>query len=333
MTWDLTINLNYLTLLAISLLINLFLTVFLFFKKSTIAYEKQNNYLGFIETKDLLYWLLFIIIFSVLNFTYSYKNQTDIISHWSFAGTIISIILAIIAILFTLYQTVSGDLSSQKINQAVETLENLTNIIDTKSLQDSAENMKKASVLLENHVEDISKQFKGIQERLESTEIGFEKSNNNEQVLISPNSSFPESLLEEFLVNNFNNMATYPKFFLYGHLSAIYIYKDQLSKFKNRQKLNNTLTSIVINYDLNRKMESKDEKNEINLKHTIRGLARGSNGAINSLITNLGIKEMFLTLSPERQKEILGLAKEKLNDSTLLNDLDSKFIDSLFDEI
>lgn len=331
MNWNLNIEIEYSTLFIISLLINFILVAILIFIKVPLNSDDAKKSFYFISKKDLIYWILIISMFSIINFTYSYKEENDIISHWGFAGTVVSIILAVIAILFTLYQTFSGDLASQRINDAVKTLEDLTQTFDTASLQDSATNMRNASNLLENHINDISNQFKNFDDRFKDLENNFEKNSINDNAIFSPGIAFSEELLEDFLSNNFENMALYPRFFIYSHLKAKYLYKDILNIKKNRVIIHKTLVNIVVLNDLNgESFESELEKR--GYKQRAAAKASASNGAVHSLLINLGIINLFSTLTEQRQEELLGLALEKIKNKNLIKNLDDKFIETLFEE-
>lgn len=67
--------------------------------------------------------LLLIIIFIFVTY---YGSNKDIVSYVGFAGTIVSIILAILAIVYTYYQNVSQQQSSYRISEQIIKLASVT---------------------------------------------------------------------------------------------------------------------------------------------------------------------------------------------------------------
>ncbi|WP_336798657.1 hypothetical protein [Exiguobacterium acetylicum] len=331
MNFNVSLKTDLITLFSISLLLNILLIIicFLIFKanKESSDTSKNINSSQIISKRDLVYWFIFILSFSILNFTYYYKDQNEVISHWSFAGTIISIILAIIAILFTLYQTFSGDLSSQKVSQATEKLDELTNKVNIDVVKESVDNMSKASTLLEVAV----KGFKYHEEMLEKmnislislTEIKEDTSSNyltNLNTSAENNDSverdkyITEENLHKYLSNDFKSLPSYPKLFFYCRLIFIKSFNDKPLKKDNSKKLLKLIQEIIYDFRLaSLPQHDLTQSTKDNLKVTTYSGVLGSFGAVNGIFKSLGFDELFLSLDEEKQQELILLCKDQIH--------------------
>ncbi|PIJ96851.1 hypothetical protein [Lysinibacillus sphaericus] len=110
--------------------------------------KKEKTLTSWVTKKDILYWLLIMCLGTISIFTFQYSGDRDVISHWGFAGTIVSIILAVVAIGFTLFQTLSSDLSSSKITESAE-------IISRVSAELNSSDLAKAGVIINKAAQDI----------------------------------------------------------------------------------------------------------------------------------------------------------------------------------
>ncbi|QXE01743.1 hypothetical protein [Terribacillus sp. DMT04] len=63
--------------------------------------EKVKN--SRIEKKDMGYWIVILVLIMVGQFTFFYGDKNDIVSHIGFGGTIVSILLAVVAIIYSFY--------------------------------------------------------------------------------------------------------------------------------------------------------------------------------------------------------------------------------------
>jgi len=173
---------------------------------------------GWIEKKDLLYWLLIICLGTISLFTFRYKDATEVISHWGFAGTIVSIILAVVAIGFTLFQTLSSNLSSEKIAESAEKIERATDNLDTEMLLETSKIMNNAAKFLEERMFVIEEGLHSLnEEQKRISEIAATGFSN-----VKKEASFPESQevysLDKFIDEIYNNLPYKPK--LFTHISV-----------------------------------------------------------------------------------------------------------------
>lgn len=104
-------------------------------KKSNSDIDEQTT-INWIEKKDLLYWLIIICLGAISIFSFKYRKADEMIDHWGFAGTIISIILAVLAIIYTYYQSA-------------------TTVDSTKRLERSAKKVQKATARVEKATEEL----------------------------------------------------------------------------------------------------------------------------------------------------------------------------------
>ncbi|OXS70219.1 hypothetical protein B1B04_18830 [Lysinibacillus sp. KCTC 33748] len=87
-----------------------------------------------IEKKDLFYWLLFVIMIYLLS---SDIGQYDrfLLDNWAFAGTIVSIILAVIAILYTFDQSSTTVASTKKLEDSADRVEAATKELEGNNIR------------------------------------------------------------------------------------------------------------------------------------------------------------------------------------------------------
>lgn len=113
---SITINTNFLIPLLI-----LFSVVFIFALGFFIAFlniknftctkdlntkdNKYNNRIKIITKKDMAYWLAIILLFTIFWVSSYLYEDIDTVSYISFSGTIVSIFLGIVAIIYSFFQT------------------------------------------------------------------------------------------------------------------------------------------------------------------------------------------------------------------------------------
>ncbi|MCP9277390.1 hypothetical protein [Bacillus wiedmannii] len=115
-----------------------------------------------VEKKDLAYWLIIIILFAVSTYTYKYSSNDDVITHWGFAGTIVSIILAIIAIVYTFFDNFTSKSSHQKLEESADRIKDITKKLDSNNLVDSSNKIEEIGSKLEVITTKMDKQLESI---------------------------------------------------------------------------------------------------------------------------------------------------------------------------
>lgn len=143
----------------------LFLFFFLAIRKIITKVKPQNSpqeLHEWVEKKDLAYWLIIIILFAVSTYTYKYSTNENVIAHWGFAGTIVSIILAIIAIVYTFFDNFTSKSSHQKLEESADRIKDITKKLDSNNLVDSSNKIEEIGSKLEVITFKMDKQLESI---------------------------------------------------------------------------------------------------------------------------------------------------------------------------
>ncbi len=115
----------------------------------------KNNKLSW----GLVTFILMLIEYIVFNWTYEYGSDSNLINQISFAGTIVSIILAVLAIIYSFVQSEGQKNDSNRIATQISSLETVVKEID----------MSKVKFVSElERLEHISKKIDSVNELLES---------------------------------------------------------------------------------------------------------------------------------------------------------------------
>lgn len=194
-----------------------------------------------VEKKDILYWLLIICLGAISVITYEYSGDKDALSHWSFAGTIVSIILAVVAIGFTLFQTLASNLSSEKISVSAEKIEKASAGLDASELLKAGEIITNVSKNILNFNEKLQEQVHELNDEIKSLK------NEQKEHYTKINSLFDNKMNgssrkdklifdlseEDFAEKIYANMPEIPQFFMY----SIYRFNEEnieISTIKER---------------------------------------------------------------------------------------------------
>ncbi|MEK4425152.1 hypothetical protein [Solibacillus sp. FSL K6-1523] len=112
-----------------------------------------------VDKKDLVYWLIFVMLISFLSSDIG-QFERLVLDNWAFAGTVVSIILAVIAILYTFDQSSTTVASTKKLEESAKRVE-----IATKGLENN--NVDTLITDLENRLTDLLKEMhQGIDENI-----------------------------------------------------------------------------------------------------------------------------------------------------------------------
>lgn len=180
-----------LILLLVILFFTLFLTIILITKNRNMDNKVDtNNLFSWIEKKDLLYWLIILCLGAISCLTFQYSGNKNAVSHWGFAGTIVSIILAVVAIGFTLFQTLASNLSSEKIAVSADKIEKASNGLNVNELMKAGEIINNVSNNILIHNDKLQNQVHDLNEELKSLKTEHKKY---------------YSMLDSFIVNSSNN--------------------------------------------------------------------------------------------------------------------------------
>ncbi|NMH72797.1 hypothetical protein HF078_06915 [Bacillus sp. RO2] len=258
-------------LLIIFIIYTLVLTVKVLPKIKFVKEKEKTNLENLIEKKDLAYWILILCLGSISVFTYEYSGDKEAINHWSFAGTIVSIILAVIAIIFTFYQSFSNEVSANKIEKAADKITAATIDLDVSELKQSSDVINNLAENMRIHNENLQSKINAISNELSGLKSDQFEHQNYIKSLIKSNININKEEDKNnsqftFTKESFDSWYMYAPFrlklMLYAiyrlHESGIEITKDALT----------TYTTKVSEY------EFTDEKNQTNFT---KGLTYGVN--------------------------------------------------------
>lgn len=76
--------------------------------------------------KDFIYWIIILIGLLVATLTFKLGDNKDVVSYFGFAGTLIAIILSLLAITYSLFQGSSSVVSTAKLVESADKIEQVT---------------------------------------------------------------------------------------------------------------------------------------------------------------------------------------------------------------
>ncbi|CAM4516448.1 hypothetical protein [Paenibacillus typhae] len=83
----------------------------------------KNTTREIITKKDLFYWIVFLLITILLTTTLRLTPNAQVVDYFSFGGTLASILLAVVAMIYSFYQSFSMQSSSERLNDSVNKIE------------------------------------------------------------------------------------------------------------------------------------------------------------------------------------------------------------------
>lgn len=163
-------------------------------------------------------WVQLIVILSLIEFViligaHFYCDKDSVIGYISFAGTIVSIILAVIAIIYSFFQSISQARNENNISTQVDRLIETTNtIIDsTKKLSEDLNSLEiiketlfeshKAILSVDNKYSDLKNIFSSMNNNINNTDNSeienkeSDVSDVNNVIFRNPNNMFAISVL------------------------------------------------------------------------------------------------------------------------------------------
>ncbi|MGR5904429.1 hypothetical protein ACT7DI_01225 [Bacillus paranthracis] len=135
-------------------------------EKPTEQLKTETGLHDWVQKKDLIYWLVIVMVCAISHYTYKYKDSGELISHWSFGGTIVSIILAIIAIVYTFYDNFTSKSSAQQLENSAGKIRDITEKLDSSHLVNSSNKIEEISVQLEIIMKNMDNKMKDISTEL-----------------------------------------------------------------------------------------------------------------------------------------------------------------------
>lgn len=113
------------------------------------------------KTREWLFTIAIVILiqFIVQVGALTFSSDNNVLNYISFAGTIVSIILATIAIVYSFVQTISQQSSASNISNQVDKLMSVVGVIDEskKTIKTSIQHLNEASKRLDTAIENQTK--------------------------------------------------------------------------------------------------------------------------------------------------------------------------------
>lgn len=155
-------------------------------------------------------WIFTIAIVILIQFIVQvgaliFSNDNNVLNYISFAGTIVSIILATIAIVYSFVQTISQQSASSNISNQVDKLITVVDQIhdSKKIINSSIEHLQRASEKLDTAIENqsnIHKEVKTISESFSNSDLfkNFQTETNSPQDSTENKNQYIDEIIDAF---------------------------------------------------------------------------------------------------------------------------------------
>lgn len=149
-----------------------------------------------VTMKDLVYWIIMLILLNIFIITGRLSDNTTVLSYISFSGTLISIILAVIAIIYSYFQSSSFENMKTKLDDSVEKIQSATN--DLESISQLSELTNKVSDSICNFEHNISNSLQGIEKYIDELSFAIDTGISNLSQEVGGKVSNVHSSIEEY---------------------------------------------------------------------------------------------------------------------------------------
>ncbi|MFZ3170664.1 MAG: hypothetical protein WA118_01540 [Carboxydocellales bacterium] len=206
----------------------------------------MKNMLGKIDKKDLIYWLIILGATIIVTLTVKVADNATTVNYFGFAGTITSIILAAIAIVYSIFQSLSSGSSTEKLIESASKIQEVTIKIDnstndltlvSKSITDL--NQKLTSIV---DIPDKIKDMNVTIQTLEKTIMSSYQIDKSEVAKLQP-SEEKHKIINDIISRNLLDIRSTAYFFIKAHELGIGINFKAIAEFRNAQ------TDIAKNVD------------------------------------------------------------------------------------
>ncbi|WP_338779558.1 hypothetical protein [Metabacillus sp. FJAT-52054] len=114
----------------------------------------------FPNERDFFYIVSFLIIVVIFIVSHRLSDNTDVVAYVGFAGTIVSILLAVIAIIYSFYQSSTYENSTKKLDITANKIENITNeLSEVAKIGGNIADLKGIVEKIDNTVTNIDSNF------------------------------------------------------------------------------------------------------------------------------------------------------------------------------
>lgn len=175
--------------------------------------KRSVNLNKYFDSKDYNYWLFILVLLLVGLSTSQFGNNVSVLNYVSFAGTITSILLAVVAIIYSFFQNFSNINLNQKLIESADKIEKSIANIDsaskdissTSSSIDNATNkMDSSSEKIESLIDTVNNSLEVFNKVSEELTDRFESFSNDLQYTVNTRMEIAQSKISEVfdLVNS-----------------------------------------------------------------------------------------------------------------------------------
>lgn len=305
------INAWWLLIVPFLLTFSLFI-IALIMKKSNESVDlssKEKTLTSWITKKDILYWLLIFCLGAISLLTYQYRASSEVISHWGFAGTIVSIILAVVAIGFTLFQTLSSDLSSEKIAISAERIEKASVELDTNKIVE-------AGNIITTVADEISNHYINLESKLENLNSHIFNMKNEQKTHFENITSALFQNNEYNTKTNFEEVDCLVKSMVF--VEVVFPHLPKLQQGLSYHIFNNLedIESSISDRDLDMIRDYSKNHSEKNYELTY-SMSIGVFVTFKTMLINLGTIKDYANLSEDKRANVLKSITEKIEDGPI----------------
>lgn len=162
------------------------------YTKSNNKGQEKNEKKSIVTKKDMCYWILFLITLGILWGSSHIYDKVDFTQYVSFSGTVTSIVLGVVAIIYSFFQSFDNSNSKESLQVVSNNLRKSSDeikshtdkvlILDTK-LEELTKSIDRVVDDVKNISENMRESIDSLGSRLEKVENKVDEANSNIQKL------------------------------------------------------------------------------------------------------------------------------------------------------
>ncbi|WP_366248379.1 hypothetical protein [Terribacillus aidingensis] len=108
------------------------------------------------KNKDFIYCMIIMTLLLIGVFTFFYGGRDDIVSHMGFGGTVVSILLAVVAIIYSFYQSSTYENANAKLDASASQIQEAANNVSVvKEIQPMLNEFKEEVRVLKEGISNV----------------------------------------------------------------------------------------------------------------------------------------------------------------------------------
>lgn len=147
----------------------------------------QSNECNRLFNRDLIYCFIIFVLFSVTILTWKIGTQEEIAKQLSFAGTVTSIILSVLAIFITMLSEMKSSVSKLKMDNLITKIEEVSSQTD---------NQVNTSKEIQQQIDTLVEESKRINKAIQENVIQYNELINTQQELVKEAKELNEIMKE-----------------------------------------------------------------------------------------------------------------------------------------